>query len=683
MKSNRSTFFGRYRALLLAIGLFFLVAVSIFAFNYGLSVQLAIDGARVKDAGAIRGLTQQHAKAILSLSHELAAGDMIQTSQAQLSESSLALEEALARSLTSAKAANVVSELELLAKFEKFWRPLAEISKSVERREHPDQVDVQLALTKSNANNVRLMQLADDLTQMIESAAAERTRNLGTMQAAAIALALASFLFIVFYTLRSLRRSDRVPELARAETEQIMTTVREGLFLIDRAGAVGSQRSMHLEKIFPGSMPPGAEFLQVLASLVSDETLKSAREYIGLLFNKRVKVALVKSLNPLQRVEITADEQQGKPAVYLSFDFHPVFSDQQEGVAAVLVSVVDISQQVALERELERAEERSRTGMSLLVSVLENDPRVVGTFLAGAEASLKEINEELRLIKAGPGSYNMLINRIFRIVHTTKGEAAALALHTVTRQAHLFEETLSSLRKRLDLRGEDLIAVATSTGELLEELSKVRGIVDHLGAYAGGRTDESSATGEDIHHTMQRIQRLTLAVAADLGKRVRVETSLTDMDTLPDAFRRLLKEGLPQLVRNAVAHGIESGNERLQAGKTAEGSVRIEVRRGETGVLELEVADDGRGIDAGELRRKLVDSGRYQEHEVAAMTVREVIATIFQPGMSTADDVNEHAGRGVGLDVLYSLVRETGARIKLVSTPSSFTRFILQWSPAL
>jgi chemotaxis protein histidine kinase CheA len=155
------------------------------------------------------------------------------------------------------------------------------------------------------------------------------------------------------------------------------------------------------------------------------------------------------------------------------------------------------------------------------------------------------------------------------------------------------------------------------------------------------------------------------------------------MDTLPDAFRRLLKEGLPQLVRNAVAHGIESGNERLQAGKTAEGSVRIEVRQGEAGVLELEVADDGRGIDAGELRRKLVDSGRYQEHEVAAMTVREVIATIFQPGMSTADDVNEHAGRGVGLDVLYSLVRETGARIKLVSTPSSFTRFILQWSPAL
>lgn len=679
MESNRLSFFGKYRALLLAIGLFFLVSVGIFAFNYTLSIRLATDGARVKDAGAIRGLTQQHAKAVLALAHEIAAGDPIQTSQAQISESSAALETALVRSLAGARVANVAAELELLAKFEKFWRPLADISKAIDHQEHPESIDVQTALTKSNANNVRLMQLAEDLTQLIESSAAERTKNLGTLQTVAIGLALGSFLFIVFYTLRSLRRSDRFAELARAETEQIMATVREGLFLIDRNGTVGSQRSRHLETVFPGSLPPGSDFLQVLESLVSDETLQSAREYIGLLFNKRVKAALLKSLNPLQRVEIMADEALGKPAIHLSFDFHPVVSEREDGVVAVLVSAVDISQQVALEQELELAEERSRSGMGLLGSVLESEPQVLGAFLERAESGLGEINEELRLIKPGPGNYNMLINRIFRIVHASKGEAAALGLHTVTQQAHRFEDALSSLRKRLDLRGEDLIAVATGTGAMLEELSRLRGIVDRLGAYAG---NPSVAREEDVHHTLQRIQRLTLAVAADLGKRVRVETSLAVVGTLPDAFHRLLREGLPQLVRNAVAHGIESGHERLQSGKKAEGSVRIEVRQSEAGVLELEVADDGRGIDAEALRRKLVASGRYQEHEVAAMAVREVVATIFQPGMSTADQVDQHAGRGVGLDVLHALVRETGARIKLISTPASFTRFILQWSPA-
>jgi chemotaxis protein histidine kinase CheA len=327
------------------------------------------------------------------------------------------------------------------------------------------------------------------------------------------------------------------------------------------------------------------------------------------------------------------------------------------------------------------AEERSRTEMGLLNSVLKNNPATVAAFASNAEAGLGEINNELRLIKSGPGSYNMLVNRIFRTVHSVKGEAAALSLDTVARQAHRFEEVLSALRQRLDLHGEDLIAVATNTGELLEELSKVRRIVDKIGALEGG-TQDSAAAADDIHHTLQRVQRLTLAVAADLGKKVRVETAISPVGALPDSFRRLLNEGLPQLVRNAVAHGIESTSERVQSGKHAEGSVRIEVRHGDAGGLELVVTDDGRGIDAAALRLNLVSSGRYQDHEVAAMADREVISTIFQPGFSTAENVGEHAGRGVGLDVLLALARETGARLKLVSTPSSFTRFILQWSPA-
>jgi chemotaxis protein histidine kinase CheA len=276
----------------------------------------------------------------------------------------------------------------------------------------------------------------------------------------------------------------------------------------------------------------------------------------------------------------------------------------------------------------------------------------------------------------------MLINRIFRSVHSVKGEAAALSLETISGRAHQFEETLSGLRKRLDLRGEDLIAVATNIGQLLEELSKVRAIVERIGAYGTETAREGNAVEEDIHHTLQRIQRLTLAVAADLGKRVRVETSVAPLGPLPDSFRRLINEGLPQLVRNAVAHGIESATERIQSGKPAEGQVRIEVRHGEAGGLELVVTDDGRGIDPIDLRHKLVTTGRFNAQDIAAMTDREVVGTIFQPGVSTIDVAHEHAGRGVGLDLLLNLAKETGARLKLASSPATHTRFTLQWSPA-
>jgi two-component system chemotaxis sensor kinase CheA len=682
MNAPRSSFFGKYRLLLTGIAVFFVLSVGIFGLNYILSVQIASDGSRIRDSGAIRGLTQQHAKAIFSLSRENAADEMMQTSQAQISESSAALEEALARSLGAARAANVAAELELLAKFEKYWRPLAEASKLVDARPDPDAGDIAAVLNRSNANNVRLMQMADDLTQLIESAAAKRARDLSLIQTVAIVLASINFLFIVVYTLRSLRRSDDLAEQARRETEQIMATVREGLFLIDRSGAVGSQRSRFLAKAFPHALPAGTNFLDVLAPMVSTETIKSAREYVGLLFNKRVKASLLKSLNPLNRVEIVDASDGGRPAVYLSFDFSPVSGGGNEGVTALLVSAVDITQQVTLEHELEQAEERAQNEMRLLVSILENDPAVVSTFLANAMLSLGSINEELRDIKSGPGSYNMLINRIFRSVHSVKGEAAALSLETISGRAHQFEETLSGLRKRLDLRGEDLIAVATNIGQLLEELSKVRVIVERIGVFGTESSREGNGAEEDIHHTLQRIQRLTLAVAADLGKQVRVETSVSPLGPLPDSFRRLINEGLPQLVRNAVAHGIEPATERIKSGKPAEGQVRIEVRHGEAGGLELVVTDDGRGIDPIDLRHKLMTTGRFNAQDIAAMTDRQVVGTIFQPGVSTIEEAHQHAGRGVGLDLLVNLAKETGARLKLASSPATHTRFTLQWSPA-
>jgi chemotaxis protein histidine kinase CheA len=429
-------------------------------------------------------------------------------------------------------------------------------------------------------------------------------------------------------------------------------------------------------------LPPGSQFLDVLTPMVSAETIKSAREYVGLLFNKRVKASLLKSLNPLSRVEIVDASDIAKPAVHLSFDFSPVFRAGEESVTALLVSAVDITQQVSLERELELAEDRAQHEMRLLVGILENDPAVVSTFVANATASLGSINEELRDIKSGPGSYNMLINRIFRSVHSVKGEAAALSLETISGRAHQFEEILSGLRKRLDLRGEDLIAVATNIGQMLEELSKVRVIVERIGEFGTATSPDGDIADDDIHHTLQRIQRLTLAVAADLGKRVRVETSVSPLGPLPDSFRRLINEALPQLVRNAVAHGIEPASERIKSGKPAEGQVRIEVRHGDSGGLELVVTDDGRGIDPSELRHKLVETGRFNARDIAAMTDREVVGTIFQPGVSTIDEVHQHAGRGVGLDLLLNLAKETGARLKLASSPATHTRFTLQWSPA-
>jgi len=692
MSELPSSFLGKYRVLVLAIAAFFALSVGVYSLNFLLLRQVEIDAAKINLSGKLRGDSQQLAKAVLTLSHEVTAGELIQSSQAEISEAYLAFRQSLGEVRALATDAGDGVEQDLLARLEKQWLPLQEAVAVVVAHTTPADGDVQVAVTLSNTHNVRLLQLADDLTRRQESLAAERTRSLRYVQSGAIALAMLNFLFIVIHVARSLRQSDRKADQARRETEDILRTVREGLFLIDRSGIVGTQRSAHLGKVFPHPLPAGNNFLATLATLVSDETMESARNYIDLLFNKKVKPALLAELNPLQRVQINTDRRAR--TTHLSFSFHPVRSDGDAGISALLVAAVDISQQVRLEQELAGAEERARSEVSLLLGVLENDPADVAQFLGEANTRLARLNGDLREIPAEASAYSALVNKVLRVIHAIKGEAAALSIGTLATQAHAFEDGLGALRSRKNLSGDDLIPVATGIAHLLQEIAKVEQVLDRIAAYsrpdparppalaAPAGNEEGAGAGDGIYHSVHRIQRLALAVAADLNKKLRVETSLHNVADVPEAVHRLLREGLPQLVRNAVVHGIESAEERLQAGKQEEGRVRIELTRSADGGLELTVADDGRGIDVHTLRRQLVAAGHRDAGQVAAMSDREVVATLFEPGFSTAAEVTQHAGRGVGLDVLNALVRETGARLRIASAPRAYTRFTLKWSPA-
>jgi chemotaxis protein histidine kinase CheA len=128
-------------------------------------------------------------------------------------------------------------------------------------------------------------------------------------------------------------------------------------------------------------------------------------------------------------------------------------------------------------------------------------------------------------------------------------------------------------------------------------------------------------------------------------------------------------------VRNAVVHGIESVDERLRAGKPAEGTVQVEVKPHADGVLSLRVRDDGRGICVPTLRRRLVEGGHKRAEDVERMNDQEIVATLFQTGISTADQISEHAGRGVGLNLVSDLATGIGARLRIASMPGAFTEF--------
>ncbi|HET9766187.1 MAG TPA: ATP-binding protein, partial [Thermoanaerobaculia bacterium] len=136
---------------------------------------------------------------------------------------------------------------------------------------------------------------------------------------------------------------------------------------------------------------------------------------------------------------------------------------------------------------------------------------------------------------------------------------------------------------------------------------------------------------------------------------------------VPRPWRPLLRDVLVQLVRNAVAHGIEPIDERLRRGKPTEGLVQLALRHhADSGWLELIVQDDGRGLDAEKVRQRAAELG------VGDAGGERWAELLFQPGFTTVERPHLHAGRGVGLDAVRELVDARGGRVELHSERGNF-----------
>ncbi|MDF9391373.1 MULTISPECIES: hybrid sensor histidine kinase/response regulator [Methylococcus] len=170
--------------------------------------------------------------------------------------------------------------------------------------------------------------------------------------------------------------------------------------------------------------------------------------------------------------------------------------------------------------------------------------------------------------------------------------------------------------------------------------------------------------------------RLVRDLARELGKQVHFEirggTTRVDRDILAK-----LEAPLGHLLRNALDHGLEPPEERRAGGKPAAGNLRLEARH-HAGLLLITVSDDGRGVDRERLRRKIVERNLTTAALAIQMTDAELFDFLFLPGLSTRDMTSRVSGRGVGLDVVQSMVHAEGGSVSVESEAGRGTVFRLQ-----
>ena len=228
------------------------------------------------------------------------------------------------------------------------------------------------------------------------------------------------------------------------------------------------------------------------------------------------------------------------------------------------------------------------------------------------------------------------------------GRKAGDALHAVTSSRDALEEALHQVEDHLR-RGEELASALHNEAVA----SRMRPFGDACGGLARSVRDVARTLGKDV--------RLIIA-----GEQVPVDREIL----------RQLEAPLGHLVRNAIDHGIELPQERVDAGKPRQATLRVEARH-HAGSLLVEVREDGRGINREALKARITAKNLAEANIVDTLGDPELFAFLFLPGFSTAATVTDISGRGVGLDVVQSMAHSVGGSIEVLSS-SSGTSFAMR-----
>jgi two-component system, chemotaxis family, sensor kinase CheA len=490
------------------------------------------------------------------------------------------------------------------------------------------------------------------------------------------------------------QRQDASLREARQQTADILRTVKDGLFLLDEHLVIGASHSSALETLFQRKDFAGLPFESLLKDIVSEKTLNTALKFVGVLWSERTKENLVKSINPLGEVEVNFDNGHGKASTrYLQFEFHRVRVDGK--IKHVLVAVSDVSARVDLARELQSSQNQAQAQVDTLLGILHVDPTQLASFLNDSNAAMKMINAVLREPAREESAFRKKLDTLFRQVHSVKGEAAALGLSSIESRAHSFEDDLKGLREKADLSGNDFLPLVIKLDDLLTHLQSVGDLVSRLARlHVAASTSSEPASHTDTavienaspeaaakpdSSVTAMLQQLAVRVAGENHKEAALQCM--GFDTVPDEYRRIVKDIAVQAVRNSIVHGIEATTDRLNTGKPMQGQLKLIFQElGDAG-YKLIAEDDGQGLSTEKIKQAALKKGFITPEKAVALDAKQVFSLLFQPGFSTVENATKDAGRGVGMNLMAGLMQQIGGKVSVATVPGKFTRLTLSLPP--
>ncbi len=683
MESHQNNNFAlnKYRAIVISIAFFLVFDLGVLILNYYISSKIKGDAIAVNLAGRQRMLSQRMVKALHELRDSALHGNDTANSLKELKLTFDLFDNTLNSfhvggqavggdgklvkigAVTSPVGNHAIQQALLI------WRPyrqkLLEILQAAPAR-LPDLLPTTIAYAKEN--NLTLLSLMNTLTSDLEDIAASKADRLRTIQTIGILLALGNFFLILFHFLRQMRESDLALEQARQETDEILGTVNEGLFLIDDKFNIGSQYSSQTKTLLNETELAGKSFLSILSQRVSENIVAMSKDYLNLLFEGRVREKLIASLNPLHEVQYKASlDAPHSCNRFLDFSFNRVV--ERDGIKHILVTANDVTQKVILMKELEKSELNNIIQAELLLDILQVSPTQLKEFIDKTEEELHAINQILK--NQDTHAHKDTLNNIYTLVHTIKGNAAVINIGLFEQRMHEFEDTISNvLDHRENINGQDFLALTIKLESSMQLVEIVRNFLKRMMEI--NRTFTSDAKAPAL--CVSDFEQLTNRVGNDKGKKVVLVSQDFNPHLIPADMQSPVRDVVLQLLRNSVVHGIELPDERMRANKGEIGRITLSTKTAGKQV-NVFVHDDGRGIDLDTLRNNAISSGAWSREEIVSWDKTRLVSLIFEERFSTAEKADQHAGRGIGMSVVKRILKDIGGDLDINFVPGQYCEF--------
>ncbi|MFH1076320.1 MAG: ATP-binding protein [Pseudomonadota bacterium] len=488
----------------------------------------------------------------------------------------------------------------------------------------------------------------------------------------------------------------------------LMDNIPIGVIELNELMTINPAYSSFAEKALGKKNLGGKNFFEVLG--ISDDIRAKKQNSLSMFLDTLLRELLpekdLAALNPFEELEVDHGDVQWIRLKYF------LIKRGENRPNHLLCLIEDITEEKKLAAQIVRSQ---RENMQL--KTIAENPDLFLEFLSETKKILNAVENSANCLKLD-SQIKPIVNEMFRGVHTIKGVAASFGLSAIAESSSKMEDFLSPLREQAVVTKENMAMIQESFNTLSKAfIEVVKDAGKLLGEDIFGDTGMSIRISvKALQNQIKRIKSIPLDYGQDNETLIKIKDDIAQqlqrltlvtarrglarsLKLIPDLIKRLGKEvifnfegeetlidievaaelntPLIHIIRNALDHGIESPEQRIESGKNEAGTISLNVIQ-DNGKLRLRIADDGAGLDPIKLKNIALSKGFISQEEYNRLTPQECCELIFKPGFSTADQITEVSGRGVGMDaVLASIKEQLKGDIIISSEVGKGTEFII------